>query len=461
MSRVLRRPADADDLGQRLEQRRAENETELRAEFRKRHGRAPREDDDLEEFQAMLWDEQQVEERAEQIVREHDARQRAEEIRRERERERAGTSTEVANPVADLAAILDGLDEQGDQEPMICLRSDGAGLFYEGHSNSIVGLSGSAKSWVFLYSTLERIAAGERVTIWDFEEPRPDRSLSRIQAMVAARDDVTMEDVIKLLNYVCVRQSISGGDIRAALQPSLVCLDGYGKALRLHGLKNDEEGVLALDIRLIVPLTDEGVTTISADHLPKARDNQDGPIGSVQKLNQVSGAALIIRQETPMGLGRKGTSRIYLTDKDRGGQLSAKAVEDSDGDGRLCVAVLTVDAEWRQTSVTVDVPEGVAAQQEARLSQRAEQASKILEALPGEELSKTALAREMGGNKQEALTAIDLLIRQGGYVAVREGTGRGGSTRLDGKRTPPQFLTSLKPYRVPSPVRQSSIDRGF
>lgn len=74
--------------------------------------------------------------------------------------------------------------------------------------------------------------------------------------------------------------------------------------------------MLALNTQLIDPLGARGATTLTNDHTPKDKNSQGTPLGSVQKMNQVTGALLILREEKKMGVGVKGSSGVYLTAKD-------------------------------------------------------------------------------------------------------------------------------------------------
>ncbi len=374
-------------------------------------------------------------------------------------------SDEVAWPDADLAAMLDGLDDDA-TEPMMCMRSDEkVGLFYAGHSNLVVSLSGAGKTWLLLLAAVERIALGEDVTIWDFEEPNVKRNQSRLRAIVHTRDDVTMNDVLKHLHYKNPTQRVGGGDIAAARKSSLVLQDGIGKALKLHGLKSDD-GVLTYDAMLVTPLTSAGVTVVGADHQTKSKDNQDTPYGSVYKINQVSGAVVILRCKVPMGIGRRGVSGVYRTSKDRGGRLAAAAVDEK---GEQLIADLVVDATvWGKTSVSLVPPAGAEDRTRAQLMQRAQRASEILEHLADDEwvtktlatlkvddrkdarlrtmleqrsLNKTGLSRLMGGNNVEASDGINYLLGLNPpHVEEDKQAGRGRGT----------WLRLIKPFRTPT-----------
>jgi hypothetical protein len=379
---------------------------------------------------------------ADDILDREDARELARKMRAERDADDG-----PANPEADLSVLWDDLDATGPVEPTICKRADGQGLFYVGHSNAIFGMAGSGKTWLELLDVFQGIAAGEESTFYDFEEPNPARSLSKLKAMVAASDDVTADDMIKLLHYKCVRRPLNAADLAEASRSSRVIIEGVGKALKCYGLKSDDDGVNELDNRLVVPFTSQGITTIASDHMPKAKDNQESAFGSVYKTNNASGSVVKIVMKEKMGLGRTGWSEIYITEKDRGGQL-ARAADDSG-----MVAVLTVDNTLLMSTTVTLTPTCVQrdAMHDVKIRQLAEEASRKLEAAP-DGIMKNTLKTSLGG-AADAQEAVDYLIGQPGYVKVVVfQRGRGGGRGRDGKRVPPQKLYSSEPYRVPEPA---------
>src|SRR4051812_9586191 len=67
----------------------------------------------------------------------------------------------------DLSPALSGDIER--VMPTVCIRDDGAGLFYPRSSNGLFGDSGSGKTMLAVFAAAQELRAGRRVGIVDLE----------------------------------------------------------------------------------------------------------------------------------------------------------------------------------------------------------------------------------------------------------------------------------------------------
>jgi hypothetical protein len=171
----------------------------------------------------------------------------------------------------------------------------------------------------------------------------------------------------------------------------VVIIDGYGEALALHGLKQDDEGVLKFNRNVSRPMSLTGAAVVHLDHFPKDTNNQKNAFGSVYKKNTVSGASYFLRNKEAFGKGQSGYSVLEVA-KDRPGQIRQHCEKDGsdyyaaelriDGTGPTSVRVIypslsnfvaSVDykqrisdyMEQRHTATKTDVKKGVKGNNEA------------------------------------------------------------------------------------------------
>jgi hypothetical protein len=103
---------------------------------------------------------------------------------------------------------------------------------------------------------------------------------------------------------------------------TLVIVDGVTEAMTMHNLNPlDNVDVAKFNGQLIKPLTDSGAAVVSLDHVVKDRENRSRyALGGVHKLNVVTGAAYVLTNREPFGVGMTGRSTLAIA-KDRPGQL--------------------------------------------------------------------------------------------------------------------------------------------
>lgn len=344
----------------------------------------------------------------------------------------------------DLGSILDGTYVP--ELPTIARRSDGLGLFYPGRTHSIYGPSESGKSLVAQAVAVEVLQDGGTVLYLDFESD--GASIVQRLRSLGATDSAIRER----LAYVRPDSGLTASmDLRAYQDVlsqtfTLAIIDGVTEAMAL--VRSDSHGTPEADAstfdrrlpRLIATRT--GAAVIAIDHVVKDTLSQGRhAIGSVHKLNALTGAAFRAQATTLPGKGRKGAVDLQVT-KDRPGSLRPSCGPMGPHQSQLA-ATFHFDAtgEDGQTTVRVEAP---SAEGEDRGPFRPtvlmERASKHLEDA-GEDVSQGVITAAIGGRKQYVIAALDVLETEG-YVHVFR---RGKAT----------LHRSLKPYRQ---VRDSLSD---
>jgi hypothetical protein len=231
----------------------------------------------------------------------------------------------------DLASVLDGVWEP--PEPTVGRRTDGVGLFYPGRSHTIVSETEGGKTWLALCGSQDELRAGNHVLYVDFEDSEGS-IVGRLLAFGLLR-----EIIAKQFHYVRPTEPLGTGinldDLRRIMtehRPTLVVLDGITEAMTLHGL-NPLDNADAARFGRILPrrITQTGAAVASLDHVVKDRDGRGRyALGAVHKLNGLDGAAYMLENRKPFGIGLTGRSTIKLA-KDRPGQLRKHAVSSAGG----------------------------------------------------------------------------------------------------------------------------------
>lgn len=231
----------------------------------------------------------------------------------------------------DLTDVLDG--SWTPPEATVGRRSDGIGLFYRGKAHTVAGESEGLKTWLALAAVQEEITKGEHAVFIDFED-----DAGPVAGRLLGMDTPT--DVIReRFHYVRpespIGQDLSRFDLDALLadvRPSLVIIDGVTEGMTLHGLNPlDNKDCAAFGRMLPRRITAHGAGVASLDHLTKSSETRGRyAIGAVHKLNGLDGAAYVLENRKPAGIGLVGKSTIKIA-KDRPGQLRKHALPSSGG----------------------------------------------------------------------------------------------------------------------------------
>ncbi|GAA2370805.1 hypothetical protein Cme02nite_45070 [Catellatospora methionotrophica] len=258
--------------------------------------------------------------------------------------------------------------------PTVGRRDDGVGLFYPGRVHSIASESEAGKTWFAL------IAAREE-----------------IEALTNAGD---LAEVL--------------GD----LKPTLAILDGVTEAMSMHGLElKDNTDVARFGKLLPRAIAEHGPAAVALDHVVKNAEGRGRyAIGGVHKLNGINGAAYVLENRTPFGIGRTGRSTVYVA-KDRPGQLRKAALPSAEGLFWLTtMEIISHDETFVETSLVVPASNGERPRPTALMQ-------KISDALAGagQPLTKQGIEDRVTGKATFVRLALAALVDEG-YVAVTAGS---------------------------------------
>jgi hypothetical protein len=205
-------------------------------------------------------------------------------------------------------------------EPNVGLaRSDGLQLLYPGKEHAVLGEMESGKSWFCLACAAVELLAGHVVAYIHFEEADPGDTVERLRAI-----GVPTDILLRSLRFVGPDQPVTPVKLARLIadNPRLVILDGVNEAMSLHrwGIR-DEDGAATFRRALVKPFTQAGAATLQADHVAKNVEQRGRTaIGSVHKVNGLSGSLILLEPADPFGRGQRGRSRLFIT-KDRPGFL--------------------------------------------------------------------------------------------------------------------------------------------
>jgi hypothetical protein len=221
----------------------------------------------------------------------------------------------------DLTDYLDGTVKRAETS-VGARRKDGLRFFYPGLEHAVIGETEGGKTWFLLASAAVELNAGNRVVYVHFEENDPGGTVSRLTRQFLVPRQRVADDFL----FIGPEHPVPAGridELCAERVPSLVVLDGQNEAMALHAQKiYDPDGAAEFRRRLVKPWTRHGAAVACADHVVKDPNvNGSGyALGSVHKLNGLSGAGFLVENREAFGEGMKGNSGIYVV-KDRPGQL--------------------------------------------------------------------------------------------------------------------------------------------
>lgn len=286
----------------------------------------------------------------------------------------------------------------------ICLVEGDFGLFYAGKTNTVIAESEAGKSWLGLRACADEMNEGNDVGFIDFED-----SGEEIYTRLL---NICDEEVIREhFRYFRPEAPMPHGFIeKHCTGKSLVVLDGYGEALSLHGLKQDDEGILAFNKRVSRPISLTGAAVLTLDHFPKDKSNQDNAFGSVYKKNTVSGASFFLRNKEAFGEGQTGYSVLEVA-KDRIGKIRKECFVEK---GRYYAAELHVISEDAALATTVKM-KSVSTRNFVTSNDFKQRVSDWM--LENKSASKTAIRENVKGSSDAVWNATEELIA-GGFLSV-------------------------------------------
>lgn len=310
----------------------------------------------------------------------------------------------------DLTPILNG--DHTPPTPTICHLDDGQALFYPARINAINAESESGKSWLAFHAATQQLAAGNNVTIIDFEDDAAGVT-GRLLDLGATPTNINTH-----LTYLRPDDAF---DHPAAARltkhlddtnPTLVVLDGVTEALAQNGWKiNDNDDAATFAHRILRPIARTGAAVLLIDHVTKDRENQgQHAIGAQHKRAMISGASYKLEVIEPFGKGRTGRARIIVT-KDRPGAVRGTAI------GGRNVGTMQLGSPLNGPAHIVlrhftDDPEHPTTFRPTALMEKISRAVEDLNAA-NEQPTQAAILRDVGGKKTHVVTALRLLIAEG------------------------------------------------
>jgi hypothetical protein len=313
----------------------------------------------------------------------------------------------------DLTDVLDGRYQR--PQPTVGARADGAGLFYPGRMHTVASESEGGKTWLALAAARHELNAGRAVVYLDFED---DEGGVIGRLLLLGTDKTAIRDRFAYLRPEESVEALGNRDdltqVFGDLRPTLAVLDGVTEAMSLHGLEmKDNTDVARFGQLLPRWMADQGPATVALDHVVKDRESRGRyAIGGVHKLNGLNGAAYMLENRQPFGIGVTGRSTIRIA-KDRPGQLRRHALP------------TTAGQHWYGDLVLTSHSEAVAEIELAAPIERSEAfrptvlMAKIAAALEQHgPLSQRRILTAVGGKRDTAISALHFL-QLDGYVSEK------------------------------------------
>ncbi|HCB03143.1 MAG TPA: DNA primase [Nocardioides bacterium] len=223
-------------------------------------------------------------------------------------------------------------------------------MFYPGKLHTVSSESEGGKTWLMLSVVRDELDAGNQVVYVDFEDDEGG-VVGRLLTLGA-----TAADVAARFHYIRPEDALGTGvhlhdltELMREARPTLGVIDGVTEALTLHGLSpNDNSDVAKFGRMLPRRISAAGAASVSLDHVTKSNETRGRySLGAVHKLNGLDGAAYVLENRSPFGVGLTGKSTLRIA-KDRPGQLRKHALPHTSG------------LHWMGDLVLVSHPEGFA-----------------------------------------------------------------------------------------------------
>jgi len=262
----------------------------------------------------------------------------------------------IATRRVDLGPWLDGTYSPP-QPTRGAERDDGVRLLYPGRWHSVVGLTGSGKSWLALLHARDEMMAWRSVVYLHFEEHSPAGTIDRLLALGVPRDVIAERFVWLECDRMWERGEL--GHELAGQSPGLVVLDGINAACTRHGFDpSSVEAVGWYRDRFVTPGVALDSAVLSLGHPPKAKDRQDERhgFGSTAWLDECDGVGFrLTASKTPIRRGAHGHAALHSV-KDRYGSVESGGRADGGRDGWVYLGSLHVDNAGEDTTARLTMP---------------------------------------------------------------------------------------------------------
>src|SRR5664280_1143696 len=203
----------------------------------------------------------------------------------------------------DLEPVFRG--EYSAPVPTVLERNDGVFVFYSSAVNSLVGESGSCKTWVALIAIEQELHLGHHVMLIDYEGDRQS-IVNRLREL-----GITDDQMRGRFSYVQPDRKFTDTDQARVFEecieergvPSLVIIDGLTEAFAQAGL-NPNEGVDVANYFAGAPkwFAHQGAAVVLIDHVTKNAESRNGyAIGSQHKKSAITGAMYVVEVVTAFG----------------------------------------------------------------------------------------------------------------------------------------------------------------
>lgn len=227
--------------------------------------------------------------------------------------------------------------------------------------HTIASESEGGKTWFALGAARHELDAGNAVVFLDFEDDEGG-VVGRLLAL--GTDRASIRDRFA---YIRPDESIAAvgnhddlAEVLEGLAPTLVILDGITEAMTMHDLEIRDNGDAARFGKMLPRwIAERGPASVACDHVTKDRDGRGRyAIGAVHKLNGLNGAAYLLENRSPFGIGLTGRSTVKIA-KDRPGQLRRNGLASSGGMHWYGDLVLdSQDEAWCQVSIEAPTERG-------------------------------------------------------------------------------------------------------
>jgi hypothetical protein len=325
----------------------------------------------------------------------------------------------------DLTHVLDGT--VGPIMPEIGSRDDGVKMFYPGRTHSIISESEAGKTWLSLAVCVTEMNLGHNVVYVDFEDD--EHGITQRLGVIGAPAEL----ILKRFRYIRPEAPMTDTGQLHLLDAATGCriafIDGVTEAMVMHGLNPiDLMDIPKFDRWLLAPLTRRGLAVCSLDHVVKdATARGRTAIGSVHKLNAVTGAQYILEPKQPFGVGLTGRSAIRVA-KDRPGQIRRHCLPGKEGLAWFGdLVVKSTDPEFSEVSIYR--PRESDGEESFRPTALMVKLSAYIATNPG--FSQTAIFEAVPGKTDTKRLAIEKLVAEG-YVRIEQKS----QTRLYYSNTP-------------------------